>query len=1149
MKKIFSLLVLLTCWTIQGQAQTYTTWTQSSIVKYPLNGVGQPTGIGRVTHFAFHPADPKTIWATSASGGLWKTTTEGQYWYCLNTDFFPWTTKMSCVVVDYSNPNTLYIGTGDTDYQAWWGGKRGVWKSTNGGSTWSQLINGISTNIINRMIMSPFSNTTLLAAVDNGVWKSTNGGSTWTQTLTAGTMRDVVMKPTAGGSNTVYACSDSRFWVSTDFGNTWSEKATPEGIFSVDGGALGSLRIGVSKANDNYVYLLAHQNNTRTFAGLFRSTNSGLNFTRQSLAANPPTLAQPNILAYRPDGAESGSQGGYNLCITVHPNNANTVYIGSHSVWKSSDGGVNWINRSCWYCGGTDGLHTDLHYLMFSPHYTAPYKLYIAGDGGMARTLDNNDNVWESCSDGLAATEYGSFGQNKLYKELYLGGTQDNGLQFYWNKDITTIGGGDYYDDFEFDEFDQTQMYADQRTTKYDFDMAGGQNGSGNWAELDNLGNNITTMGGSPKYFTSPANTNLMFAYRTKIWITQNLRTNPPVWKEMPLANGANSEYMHGSASRVNQNLMYLVRKDNNIYRCDNAMAATPTFTTLPFPAGASSNNEGLVEAHNTDQNIVWVGLADRVYKSTNKGAAWTNITSNLPGLGIRKIIHDRFSTNDGVYVATASGVYYRDNSMANWILFSRGMPTLADITDMDIFNDGTANSVLRVATYGRGIWQAELYNPTATTPKADFVVYSTQQTIGGNQSPADPCNNYYMLSDRSTGQPTSWSWAITPAAGVTYVNESNSSSRNPMIQLTVSGEYTVTQTVTNAQGSNSYATTIRYFKLTVPTACTPIVTGTYGGGYGLGISGVNFSDIDNNTGLTSSYVDYTCTKNAVVYTGVTYPLTVKGGSMNGGDNIVAWIDYNNDGDFLDAGERVYNGPVGAYTHNANVTIPLTGVVLNTPLRMRVAGYDNWKTKTTNLCIDNVYNEIEDYAILIKITPPLPLELLSFNAILETPAVKLLWETASEKDLSHFIVEKTTPNDNQWSPVDRVKAKGSNAMTNYYCYDPSPAKGVNYYRLQSIDNDGTIANSKTITVDLTQQGDFKIWPVPVLNTLSISIDVDIAVNRDQIVSIRNLNGQEMIKSAFRENMTSIDVSKLAAGVYIVEVSAAGKVMTKKFVKQ
>ena len=655
--KAFSFALILLFVSFIGQAQTYTTWTQSSIIKYPLNGVGQPTGIGRVTHFAYHPTDPKTMWATSASGGLWKTTTEGEYWYQLNTDFFPWSTKMSCIVVDYNNPNILYIGTGDTDYHYWWVGGRGVWKSTNGGATWTQLTNAISGMLVNRMVMSPFNTNTLLAATFNGIWKSTDAGATWTQTLNIASpegMRDVVLKPTEGGSNTVYACSDQRFWVSNDMGNTWTARAAAEGLVASDGAAFGSLRIGVSKANDNIVYVLAHQSNTRTYAGLFRSANSGTTFTRNSMASDPPTAAQPNILAYAPNGAESGSQGGYNLCITVHPNNANTVYIGSHSVWKSTDAGVTWINRSCWYCGGSNGLHTDLHYLMFSPHYSAPYKLYIAGDGGMARTWDNNDNNWESCSDGLAATEYASYGQNHLYKELYLGGTQDNGLQFYWNRDVTTIGGGDYYDDFESDEFNQTFMYADQRYDKYTFDMAGGEStvGQGNWATKDNFGVDLTTptdnTGNSPKYIISPANTNLAFAYKNKVWITQTLK-GTTVWKEMPLTNAGNSEYRHGAASRVDANLFYMVRRDNSIFRSDNATAATPTFTTLPFPAGAFSNNEACMEAHRTDANIVWVTLGNRVYKSINKGANWTNLTGSLPNVGIKKIMHDRFSTNDAV--------------------------------------------------------------------------------------------------------------------------------------------------------------------------------------------------------------------------------------------------------------------------------------------------------------------------------------------------------------------------------------------------------------------------------------------------------------------------------------------------------------------
>ncbi|MDB5272120.1 MAG: hypothetical protein JWO58_487 [Chitinophagaceae bacterium] len=1148
--KTFRFLVLLLLSFSSVYAQTYTTWTQSSIIKFPLNGVGQPTGIGRVTHFAFHPTDPKTIWATSASGGLWKTTTEGQYWFQLNTDMFPWVTKMSCVVVDYTNPNILYIGTGDTDYQAWWyNNPRGVWKSTDGGATWAQSSTNLGNTLVNRMIMSGTNNNVLLAAAYNGVWKSTNAGTSWTQTLTTTGMRDVVMKPTAGGSNTVYACSDTQFWVSTDFGATWTAKAAAAGLSSPDGGAFGSLRIGVSKANDNVVYVLAYQNTTRTFAGLFRSTNSGNNFILQSDAANPPTAGQPNILAYDPTGAESGSQGGYNLCITVHPNDANIVYIGSHSVWKSTNAGVSWINRSCWYCGGSNGLHTDIHYLLFSPHYTSPYQLYVCCDGGMARTTDTNDNVWEVCSDGLAATEYYSYGQDKLYKEQYLGGTQDNGLQYYWNRDVTTIGGGDYGDDFEFDEFDQTLAYGDRRFSKYTFDMAGGQSSQGSWATTDNLGNDLTP--NNLQFFTSPANTNLMFAYDNKVWNTQNLKAATPVWKEMVIANAAASGYKHGSASRVDQNLMYVVRSDNNIYRSNNATAATPTFTTLPFPGGASANNDAHLEAHNTNVNIVWVTLGNRVYKSTNQGAAWTNITGTLPNSGIRKIISDRYSANDGVYVAMAPGVYYRDNTMADWILFSRGMPTLADISDMDMYNDGTASSVLRVATFGRGIWQAELYKSTPVPPTADFVIYNTQQTIGGNQLPKDPCNNYYALHDLSTGQPTSWSWSITPAAGITYVNQTSSTSQNPMIQVTTSGEYTVTETVTNANGTSSTTNTIRYFKLAVPPACTPIVTDTYGGGYGLGISGVQFSDINNNTGLTSSYVDYTCTQTAVVYQGSTYPLTVKGGSLNGGDNIIVWIDYNNDGDFLDAGEQVYNGPVGAYVHNANVTIPTgTSVVLNTPLRMRVAGYDNWKAKTTNPCIDNVYNEIEDYAILIKTLVTTPVDLLSFYGTLESPAVKLQWITAHEKDLNYFVIEKTTEGSSSWTFVDELKAKGTDGnLSTYFCYDPTPSNSVNYYRLKAYDNDGTLSQSRIIVVDLKGQYDFTLWPIPALEIVSVMINVDLSVNRDQTLSIRDITGKELLKTNFTENLTSLNIKSLVPGTYIAEVTAGGKVMTKKFIKQ
>jgi hypothetical protein len=262
----------------------------------------------------------------------------------------------------------------------------------------------------------------------------------------------------------------------------------------------------------------------------------------------------------------------------------------------------------------------------------------------------------------------------------------------------------------------------------------------------------------------------------------------------------------------------------------------------------------------------------------------------------------------------------------------------------------------------------------------------------------------------------------------------------------------------------------------------------------------------------------------------------------------VVWIDYNNDGDFNDAGERVYNGPVGAYTHNANVTIPNT-TVLNTPVRMRVAGYDNWKAKTTNPCIDNVYNEIEDYAILIKDLSPTPVDLLSFYATLENPAVKLQWITAHEKDLSYFVIEKSTAESSNWTYVDDLKAKGfDGSLTNYVCYDPHPSQGINYYRLRAYDKDGTMSASKIIAVDLTQQYEFTLWPVPAQEVLNIMISVDLSVNQDQILIVRDLTGKEVLRKNFTEHIASVSIKELAAGTYIAEVTTSGKVLTKKFIK-
>src|SRR5205085_9851997 len=104
---------------------------------------------------------------------------------------------------------------------------------------------------------------------------------------------------------------------------------------------------------------------------------------------------------------------------------------------------------------------------------------------------------------------------------------------------------------------------------------------------------------------------------------------------------------------------------------------------------------------------------SNRIYKSTDKGATWTNISANYNFTNILKIYHDDYSTDESVYIGSSMGVWYRNNTMNNWLNYSAGLPTIANINDLMLYNDGTGASKLRVSYYGRGVWESGLNKAT----------------------------------------------------------------------------------------------------------------------------------------------------------------------------------------------------------------------------------------------------------------------------------------------------------------------------------------------------------------------------------------------------------------------------------------------------
>lgn len=756
----------------QGFKSTSGSWNELGPVSMPANGTGQPNGLGRVNAVAFHPTNSNILYIAAPSGGVWKTTDGGTSWIPL-TDTLP-TLGASSLLIDPTNTNTVYFGSGDRDGADAPG--LGVFKSTDAGNTWSSVNTGMGNETVGDMLMHPTNSSIIIAATSDGIYRTTNGGSSWTKTTSSSAhFKDLEFKP--GNPNIVYAAADGTFYRSTNNGQSWS---------SVSSGLPGSGRyvIGVSAANSSYVYVVSGDYNG--LVGCYRSTNSGTSFSTRSTS--------PNILGYSETGNDNRSQAWYDLAIAVDPSNANTVYVGGINIWKSSNGGSSWSLNAHWVgSGGVPAVHADIHSLDFSPVNS---RLYSGNDGGVYYT-SNGGSTWIEISDGLAIAQVYKLGQSASQQNLIINGYQDNGTAIYNGSWTTEIGG------------DGMECIIDPGNTNYVYgalyygDIRRSTNGGTSFDQIAADGVNGINETGAwvTPYILHVNNSNTMIAGYKNLWRSTNVKTSNAgsvSWTKLTNSlAGTNNENIHIiEQSEADPDILYFYREDNKLFRSDNFNNSSPGFSNISSSLPYSSYSYSLgsdLEAHPTNSNIVYLTLYQGVYKSTNKGANWTDISANLPSISVNCIVMDTASTNEALYVGTDAGVYYKDNTMSNWIPFMDGMPAAAEITELEIYYNSSNHqlSKLVASTYGRGLWRSNLYSSGALLPVVDFgydqSVICTGDTV--------------QFSDSTIFNPTSWSWTFSPST-VTYVGGTSASSQNPKVKFTTPGYYTVSLTATNNNGS-----------------------------------------------------------------------------------------------------------------------------------------------------------------------------------------------------------------------------------------------------------------------------------------------------------------------------------------------------------
>lgn len=727
----------------------------------------QANGVGRVNCFGFHPTNSNLFYLGAPSGGFWKTTDGGITWTS-NTDTLP-SLGVSSIVVHYQNPDTIFMGTGDRDGNDAPG--LGVMRSTDGANTWHFWKNGMGNRTVGDLLMHPTIPDVMLAATSGGIYKTTNGGQNWNRTSSNSRhYKDLEYKPT--DPNIVYATADGDFYRSANGGDSWS--LVTSGLFP----NASRLVIGVTPDDANYVYVLAADGSV--FGGMYRSTNSGQTFSQRSNT--------PNIMDYNWQGSGTSGQAWYDLAIAIDPQNKDIVYTGGVNIFKSIDGGQTWNINGHWVGGANNGnsqqVHADIHDLVFSP---VNDKLYAGSDGGVYET-SNGGIQWTDMSDGgLGIGQIYRIGQSPSSRDLVICGYQDNGTGMFKQGNWSTVLGADGME-CAFDPIDTNFVYCTtQNGNIYRSDTYG--------ANMGNIVSSINEDGAwITPYLVQQNNGNIMFIGLENVWRTTNVKTssrNNINWTK--LTNHTNTDKVQRvEQSQADENILYYTRS-RNFYRTDNAQAGTVVFTdltpNLPRPSRPID-----IETHPTNANIVYIILSGKIYKSINKGNSWTNITGNLPQTSLNCLVYDRTSP-EGIYVGTDFGVFYKDSTMANWTFFGKGLPVSVEVTELEIFYDqlGRANSRIRAGTYGRGLWESDLFSPSTVAPLADFNV---RETVS--------CPNYPMyFSDNSSNIPNAWQWSFTPNT-MTFLQGTNANSPNPIVAFNNVGTYQVELVSSNGNGSDT---------------------------------------------------------------------------------------------------------------------------------------------------------------------------------------------------------------------------------------------------------------------------------------------------------------------------------------------------------
>jgi len=695
-----------------------------------LRSLGPAVTSGRVVGFAVHPTHPDQYYVAVASGGVWKTSNAGTSWTPVFDNEGSY--SIGYVALDPKDPNVVWVGTGENNSQRSVGYGDGVYKSTDGGKSWTRLKQMQASEHVGKILFDPRdSNTVYVAAQgplwgpggDRGLYKTTDGGANWTRILAINEntgVTDVVLDPR--NPDVLIAAAyqrrrhvwtlidggaESALYKSSDGGKSW--KKLTSGLPAVD---LGRIGLAVAPSNPDVVYAMVEAADKK--GGVFRSADRGETWERRN---------------------DFDQQAQYYAHVVLDPKDENRIYVMNVVIRVSDDSGKTLRPL------GEKWKHVDNHTMWIDPRNTNHYR--VGCDGGIYESHDRAA-TWRFHAN-LPVTQFYdvAVSDDGPWYHVY-GGTQDNftlggpakskSVHGLMNQDWFVVQDGDGFQ-CKVDPKDPNTVYAEmQYGGLVRYDRRTGQRlgiqpqpGRGeaplrwNWD--------------APLLLIPHAHTRLYFAAnkvfrsddRGDTWkpvsgdLTRQLQRDQlavmgKVWPADTVAKHLSTSFYGNctalSESPVKEGLLYAGTDDGLIqvkegdadWRKIDKFPGVPERTYVSRVL-ASQHAEQTVYA--AFDNHKMADFKPYLLKSIDAGKSWASVAGDLPERGSVLAIAEDPKDPSLLFAGTEFGLFFTADGGKKWVRLKGGLPTIA-VRDLAIQK---GENDLVVGTFGRGIYVLDDYS------------------------------------------------------------------------------------------------------------------------------------------------------------------------------------------------------------------------------------------------------------------------------------------------------------------------------------------------------------------------------------------------------------------------------------------------------